>query len=121
MVRSSGGSPQLSFHPLCDVWLGIASVYHQFLLMPRLANSAYLLANMINIILTHSLLPPLAFHYWGILLVRVPALFVLIREIKPGFVQHNKMFSTLLLDGTQQIQRFFDVVTEVCFWASESM
>jgi hypothetical protein len=26
MVRSSGRSPQISFHPLCNVWLGIVSV-----------------------------------------------------------------------------------------------
>jgi hypothetical protein len=34
-------------------------------------------------------------------MVREPDLFVLIREIKPGVSQRNKMFSTLVLDRTQ--------------------
>jgi hypothetical protein len=37
-------------------------------------------------------------------MVRELDLFVLIRETKPGFVQRNKIFPTLVLDGTQQIQ-----------------
>jgi hypothetical protein len=40
-------------------------------------------------------------------MVREPELFVMIQEIKPGFVQHNKPFPTLMLDGTQQIQEAF--------------
>jgi hypothetical protein len=40
-------------------------------------------------------------------MVREPDLFVPIREMKPGFVQRNKMFPTLVLDGTQQIQEAF--------------
>jgi hypothetical protein len=34
-------------------------------------------------------------------MVREPDLFVLIREIKPGFAQHKKIFPTLVLDGKQ--------------------
>jgi hypothetical protein len=40
-------------------------------------------------------------------MVPEPDLFVLIREIKPGFFQRNKIFPTLVLDGTQQIQEVF--------------
>jgi hypothetical protein len=46
----------------------------------------------------------LLFNGWGIFMVRESALFVLIREIKSGSVQRNKIFPTLVLDGTQQIQ-----------------
>jgi hypothetical protein len=42
-----------------------------------------------------------------IFMVWEPDLFMLIREIKPGFVQLNKIFPTLVLDGTQQIQEAF--------------
>jgi hypothetical protein len=38
---------------------------------------------------------------------REPDLFVLIREIKPGFIQRNRIFPTLVLDETQQIQKAF--------------
>jgi hypothetical protein len=37
-------------------------------------------------------------------MVREPDLFMLIQEIKPDFVQRTKIFPTLVLDGTQQIQ-----------------
>jgi hypothetical protein len=40
----------------------------------------------------------------GIFIVREPDLLVMIREIKRGFVQCNKIFPTLVLDETQQIQ-----------------
>jgi hypothetical protein len=40
-------------------------------------------------------------------MVREPDLFMLSREIKPGFVQRNKIFPTLALDETQQIQEAF--------------
>jgi hypothetical protein len=40
-------------------------------------------------------------------MARQPDLFGLIREIKSGFVQRNKIFPILLLDGTQQIQEAF--------------
>jgi hypothetical protein len=63
----------------------------------------------------------LAFNCWGIFMVREPDLFVLIREIKQGFVQRNKIFPTLVLDGTQQVQEAFDMVTRVCFRASDSL
>jgi hypothetical protein len=33
-------------------------------------------------------------------MAREPDLVVLIREIKPAFVQHHKIFPTLVLDGT---------------------
>jgi hypothetical protein len=49
----------------------------------------------------------LAFKCWPIFLAREPDLFVLIRETKFGFVQCNKIFPTLVLDGTQQIQEEF--------------
>jgi hypothetical protein len=40
-------------------------------------------------------------------MIREPDLFVLIQEIKPGFVQRNNIFPTLVLDGMQQIQEAF--------------
>jgi hypothetical protein len=40
-------------------------------------------------------------------MVREPDLFMLIREIKSGFVQRSKISPTLVLDGTQQIQEAF--------------
>jgi hypothetical protein len=49
----------------------------------------------------------LALNCWGIFMVREPGLSVVIREIKPGFVQRHKIFPTLVLDGTQQIQAAF--------------
>jgi hypothetical protein len=33
-----------------------------------------------------------------------PGLFMLIREIKSNFVQDDEIFSTLVMDGTQQVQ-----------------
>jgi hypothetical protein len=114
------------------VWLGIASVYHQFSSISCVAKSAYLWKKTINIILTRPLLPPgrnidqvelmwiphhgqlcfrtadrLAFNCWGIFMVRKPDLFVLIRERKPGFVQRNKTFPTLVLGVAEQIHKEF--------------
>jgi hypothetical protein len=40
-------------------------------------------------------------------MVREPDLFVLIREMKPGFAQRNKIFLTLVLDEMQQIHAAF--------------
>jgi hypothetical protein len=104
----------------------------QFSSISCVAKGAYLWKNMINIILIRPLLPlgqntdqvgpvwiphhhrhcfqtadRLAFNCWGIFMVREPDLFVLIREIKRGFVQRNKTFPTLVPDGTQQIQEVF--------------
>jgi hypothetical protein len=125
------------FYSLCDVWLSLISLYHQFSLTSYVATSTYLWKNMINIILTRPLLPlgqntdqveliwtphhgqhyfrtadRLAFNCSVIFMVRGPDLFLLIREIKPGFVQRNKIFLTVVLDGTQQIQE--------AFWFSDS-
>jgi hypothetical protein len=111
------------------VWLGIRSGYHQFSLISCAAKSSYLWEKMISIILTLPLLPlgqnsdqvepiwipnhgqhcfrtadHLAFSGWGIFMVKESALFVLIREIKSGFVQRNKILPILALDGIQQIQ-----------------
>jgi hypothetical protein len=123
---------QMLFHSLCDVWLGIVSAYHQFSSISCVTKSGSLWKDMINIILTRPLLPlgqntdqveptriphhgqycfrtadHLAFNCWGIFMVLEPDLFVLIREIKPGFVQRNKIFPTLVLHGMQQIQEAF--------------
>jgi hypothetical protein len=95
---------QILFHSLCDVWLGIVSVYRQFSSVSCVAKSTYLWKNMINIIPTGLLLPlgqntdqvepmwiphrgqhcfrtadRLAFICWGLFMVREPYLFVLIR------------------------------------------
>jgi hypothetical protein len=123
---------QIMVHSLCDMWPDIVSVHYQFLLIFYLAKSAYLWKNMINIMVIRPLLPLgqntdqvepmwiphqgqsclrtadlLAFNCLGIFIVRESDLFVLTREIKSGFVQRNKIFRTLLLDGTQQIQDAF--------------
>jgi hypothetical protein len=92
--------------------------------MSCVAKIAYLWKNMINIILTRSLakwnscgshttvgivfgllivLDSIA----GIFMVLEPELFVRIRAIKSGFIQRDKIFPTLVLDGTQQIQETF--------------
>jgi hypothetical protein len=49
----------------------------------------------------------LAFNWLGIFMIRKPDLLTLIREMKPGFVQRNNIFQTLVLYGTQQIQEAF--------------
>jgi hypothetical protein len=44
---------------------------------------------------------------WSVFLVWEPDLFVLIQEIKPGFIQGYKIFPALVLDWTRQIQETF--------------
>jgi hypothetical protein len=41
---------------------------------------------------------PLSLNRWQVFLVWEPDLFVLIREIKPGFLQRYKIFPALVLD-----------------------
>jgi hypothetical protein len=128
VVRSSGSSrPDI-------VLLSLRRVDWHFQHIPALfvgllrREERLLCKNILNIILTHSLLPlgqsfdqvepmqipdhgrhcfrtadRLAFNCWGTCMVRKPDLFVLIREIKIGLVQRNNIFPTLVLDGRQQI------------------
>jgi hypothetical protein len=123
---------QILYHCFFDVWLGIVSAYHQFSSISCIAKSAYLWKNKIKRILTRPLLTlgqdidqvepiwiphhgqycfhtadHLAFICWGTFMVREPDVFVLIREIKRGFLQRNKLFPTLVPDGMQHIQEMF--------------
>jgi hypothetical protein len=131
LVCSSGRSHPDIVSTLSHMSLGVVSLYCHFSSSSWVAKNLSW-KNMVNMALIRPLLPlgqnidqvefmwiphrgqycfrtadRLAFNYWEIFMVPELDLFVPIQEIKPGFVQRNKILLTLALDGTQQIHEAF--------------
>jgi hypothetical protein len=49
----------------------------------------------------------MALNWCGVLAVRKPDLFILVREIKPGLISGSNIFPSLVLNRTQELPEIY--------------